>query len=105
MFHKGLFSVNFSCYGNKTDKDRQGSDMVTLRMWVTIFFLMAGLNLLVVPAEGQDVQVFDENPVTSDSSELTMLNSILEHKQQLKQRIIEKQQAMADSTSETEKTI
>lgn len=74
-----------------------------LRMWVTIFFLMAGLNLLVVPAEGQDVQVFDENPVTSDSSELTMLNTILEHTRQLEQRIIEKQQAMVDSPSETEK--
>jgi hypothetical protein len=103
MFHKGLFSVNFSCYGNKTDKDRQGSEMVKLRLWMTIFFLVTSLNLLVVPAEGQVVQALDENSVTSDSSELTMLNSLLEHKRQLENRIIEKQQTMADSTSETEK--
>jgi hypothetical protein len=103
MFHKGLFSVNFSCYGNKTDKDRQGSEMVKLRMWVTIFFLMAGLNLLVFPAEGQDVQVLDENLMTSDPSTLSMLDSILEHNKHLEQRIVEKQQAIEESTSETEK--
>ena len=103
MFYNGLFSENFSCYGDKTDNDRQGSEMVTLRLWVTIFFLVAGLNLLVVPAEGQDVQVLDKTPVTSDSSELTMLDSILEHKRHLEQRIIEKQQSLADTTSETEK--
>jgi hypothetical protein len=103
MFHKGLFSVNFSCYGNKTDKDRQGSEMVKLRMWVTIFFLMAGLNLLVFPAEGQDVQVLDENLMTFDPGTLSMLDSILEHNKHLEQRIVEKQQAIEESTSETEK--
>lgn len=74
-----------------------------LRMWVTIFFLMAGLNLLVFPAEGQDVQVFDENLMTSDPSTLSMLDSILEHNKHLEQRIVEKQQAIEESTSETEK--
>jgi hypothetical protein len=77
--------------------------MVKLRMWVTIFFLMAGLNLLVFPAEGQDVQVFDENLMTSDPSTLSMLDSILEHNKHLEQRIVEKQQAIEESTSEMEK--
>ncbi|EMS78934.1 hypothetical protein Dpo_6c01330 [Desulfotignum phosphitoxidans DSM 13687] len=77
--------------------------MVKLRMWVTIFFLMAGLNLLVFPAEGQDVQVLDENLMTSDPSTLSMLDSILEHNKHLEQRIVEKQQAIEESTSETEK--
>lgn len=74
-----------------------------LRMWVTIFFLMAGLNLLVFPAEGQDVQVLDENLMTFDPGTLSMLDSILEHNKHLEQRIVEKQQAIEESTSETEK--
>jgi hypothetical protein len=77
--------------------------MVKLRMWVTIFFLMAGLNLLVFPAEGQDVQVLDENLMTFDPGTLSMLDSILEHNKHLEQRIVEKQQAIEESTSETEK--
>lgn len=73
------------------------------RIWVTVFFLMAGLHLSVLPAGGQDVQALNENSTSSDPGTLTMLNSILEHKQQLEQRIMVKQQAMAESTSETEK--
>ncbi len=73
------------------------------RIWVTVFFLMAGLHLSVLPAGGQDVQTLNENSTSSDPGTLTMLNSILEHKQQLEQRIMVKQQTMAESTSETEK--
>jgi hypothetical protein len=64
---------------------------------------MAGLHLSVLPAGGQDVQTLNENSTSSDPGTLTMLNSILEHKQQLEQRIMVKQQTMAESTSETEK--
>jgi hypothetical protein len=64
---------------------------------------MAGLHLSVLPAGGQDVQTLNENSTSLDPSTLTMLNSILEHKQQLEQRIMVKQQTMAESTSETEK--
>ncbi len=78
--------------------------MVNFRIWVTGMFLIAVLNLAGVPAQGQDAEVSDENLVTFDASTLTMLDSILEHNKHLEQRIIEKQQAMEESTSETEKT-
>jgi hypothetical protein len=58
---------------------------------------------LVFPAEGQDVQVLDENLMTFDPGTLSMLDSILEHNKHLEQRIVEKQQAIEESTSETEK--
>lgn len=77
--------------------------MVKFRIWVTVIFLMAGLNLLGVPAQAQDAGVSNENSMTSDPGTLSMLNSILEHNKHLEQRIIEKQQAMEQSTSETEK--
>lgn len=77
---------------------------MNLRIWMTVFFLIAGLHLCVLPAEGQEVQVLDENTSMSDSGILNMLNAILEHRQHLQQRIIEKQQEMAESISETEKT-
>lgn len=77
--------------------------MVKFRIWVTVIFLMAGLNLLGVPALGQDVGVSNENSMTSDPGTLGMLDSILEHNKHLEQRIAEKQQALEQTTSETEK--
>ncbi len=76
---------------------------MNFRIWVTVIFLMAGLNLVGVPAQGQDVGVSNENSMTSDPGTLSMLDSILEHNKHLEQRIIEKQQAIEESSSETEK--
>jgi hypothetical protein len=77
--------------------------MADLQRCVMAFFLMAGICLFVFPAQGQDVPVSDQNFMAVDSGTLTMLNSILEHNRHLEERILEKQQAMAESTSETEK--
>ncbi len=77
--------------------------MVTLRIWFTVFFLAAVLYLSGLPAEGQDAPVLDETAGMSDSGTLDMLNAITEHRQQLQQRIIDKQKEMAESVSETEK--
>ena len=74
-----------------------------LRIWITVFFLMAGLHLSVQPAKGQDVQDLNENSMAADSGTLSMLDSMLDHIRHLEQRIIEKQAAMAETMSETEK--
>lgn len=76
---------------------------MNLRIWITVFFLMAGLHLSVLPAKGQDEQRVNENAMTADSGTLSMLDSMLDHNRHLEQRILEKQAAMAETTSETEK--
>ncbi|MCF8112802.1 MAG: hypothetical protein K9K21_02995 [Desulfotignum sp.] len=75
--------------------------MVNLRIWVAAVFLLAGMQFQVLTAGAQDA---DERAVPVEDGTLSMLSSIIELKQNLKQRIAEKQQAIEASTSETEKT-
>ncbi|MCF8090909.1 MAG: hypothetical protein K9K40_00430 [Desulfotignum sp.] len=75
--------------------------MVNLRIWVAAVFLLAGMQFQVLTACAQDA---DERAVPVEDGTLSMLSSIIELKQNLKQRIAEKQQAIEASTSETEKT-
>jgi len=93
----------FLWYDPPKNEDIQRSDVVNLRIWITVFFLMAGLHLSVLPAKGQDEQRVNQNAMTADSGTLSMLDSMLDHNRHLEQRILEKQAAMAETTSETEK--
>jgi small-conductance mechanosensitive channel len=77
--------------------------MVCFYRCVAVFFLVAGFCLFDSPVQAQDVTVSGGNAEAVDSGTLTMLSSILAHNRHLEQRILEKQQAMAESTSETEK--
>ena len=77
--------------------------MKDFRRSTAVFFLMAGLLLCSFPATGQNMQDVDKNSETADSGTLPMLDSMLDHNQHLEQRIREKQAAMAETLSETEK--
>ncbi len=77
--------------------------MVDFRRWAAVFFLMAGLILCAFPATGQNERDVDKRSETTDSGTLSMLDSMLDHNRHLEQRILEKQAAIAETTSETEK--
>ncbi len=69
-------------------------------IWVVAVFLVAGMQHPFLPAGAQSV---NDMEVPADAGALSMLGSIVELKQHLRQRIAEKQQAIEASTSETEK--
>jgi small-conductance mechanosensitive channel len=73
--------------------------MVNLRVFVVVF-LLTGMLFLVLPVQAQEVKGSTQ---TVDAESLNMLGSIVELKQNLQQRIVDKQQAISASISETEK--
>ncbi|MCA1787195.1 MAG: hypothetical protein LC657_14575, partial [Desulfobacteraceae bacterium] len=73
--------------------------MVNLRVCVVVF-LLTGMLFLVLPVQAQEVKGSTQKV---DAESLNMLGSIVELKQNVKQRIADKQKAIAASTSETEK--
>jgi hypothetical protein len=74
--------------------------MVNFRIWMIVVFLTAGIQLGVLPAGAQNL---DDPSVPPNAGTLNMLASIIELQAHLTERISEKQQALAASTSETEK--
>ncbi|MGB3224342.1 MAG: hypothetical protein WBB23_16195 [Desulforhopalus sp.] len=74
--------------------------MVKMRMNVVVLCLLAVMLGPVFSAGAQDL---DNITVSAQSGSLDMLRSIVNLKHNLQQRISEKKQAIADSTSETEK--
>lgn len=77
----------------------RGIYMVNLRVFVVVF-LLTGMLFLVLPVQAQEVKGSTQ---TVDAESLNMLGSIVELKQNLQQRIVDKQQAISASISETEK--
>jgi hypothetical protein len=69
-------------------------------IWIMAVFLVAGMQHPLLPAVAQTA---DGIEMTADAGPLNMLDSIVELKAHLRQRIAEKQQDMAAAVSETEK--
>lgn len=74
--------------------------MVKMRINVVVLCMLAVMLGAVISAGAQDL---DDITVPAQSGSLDMLGSIVNLKHNLQQRISEKKQAIADSTSETEK--
>ncbi|HKL00647.1 MAG TPA: hypothetical protein VJ943_10345, partial [Desulfotignum sp.] len=74
--------------------------MGRVRIYAVMIFLLAGLLGMAFSVGAQDVQ---DKPGPAGSGPLDMLESIIALKQNLEQRIAEKQQDIAATTSETQK--
>jgi len=80
--------------------EKKGAGMGRVRIYAVMIFLLAGLLGMAFSVGAQDVQ---DKPGPAGSGPLDMLESIIALKQNLEQRIAEKQQDIAATTSETQK--
>ena len=78
----------------------KGAGMTKVRMYAVTIFLLAGMLGMALSANAQDVH---DKTGPGQSGSLDMLESIIALKQNLEQRIAEKQQDIAATTSETQK--
>ena len=81
--------------------EKKGDEMGRVRIYAVMIFLLAGLLGMAFSVGAQDV--LQDPPGPAESGPLDMLESIIALKQNLEQRIAEKQQDIAATTSETQK--